>query len=133
MAEQKQKEQTNAGLSLEEMTDICADEALNKKAYDLVVLDLREHSSVTDLFMICSGHSTRQVQAMAEAIDERLGRRGVNAMGIEGQVEARWVLMDYVDLVVHIFHHETRKVYDLERLWGNAPIIINHRGEQSDD
>jgi ribosome-associated protein len=130
MVKQRARERGSNGLSLEEKTDICTQAAISKKAYDLVVLDLKEHSSVTDYFLICSASSTRQVQSIAEAVNEGLGKKSVRPLGVEGLPEARWVLMDYGDLVVHVFHHETRKVYDLEKLWGNAPVTFSHKGEQ---
>lgn len=124
MTGQKAREREKRGLSLEEKTNLCTQAARDKKAYDLVVLDLRERSSVTDFFFICSGNSTKQVQTIADAVDEQLGRKGVHALGTEGYTEARWVLLDYGELVVHIFHHENRKVYDLEKLWASAPVVF---------
>ena len=110
-------------LSLEEKTQLCFKAAQAKKAFDLVFLDLRSFSYVTDYFMVCSASSTAQVQAIADAINEGLKKEGIYPLGREGYNEARWVLLDYNDLVVHIFHHETRRFYDLERLWGEANII----------
>lgn len=110
-------------LSLEEKTQLCFKAAEAKKAFDLVLLDLRQFSYVTDYFMVCSGSSTVQVQAIADAIDESLRKEGIYPLGREGYNEARWVLLDYNDLVVHIFYDETRRFYDLERLWGEANII----------
>ncbi|MBI1987097.1 MAG: ribosome silencing factor [Nitrospinae bacterium] len=107
-------------LTLEEKTRLCYETAQDKKAYDLVILDLRKYSYVTDYFIICSGSSTVQVQAIADAIDEKLGKEGIRPLGREGYSEAHWVLLDYADVVIHIFHEETRKFYDLERLWGDA-------------
>ena len=132
MAERNAGERKSKGLSLEEKTSICTEAAIDKKAYNLVVLDLREHSSVTDYFLICSAGSTRQVKSIAEAVDEQLGKKKVQPLGVEGLPEARWVLMDYGDLVVHVFHHETREIYDLERLWGGAPVAFSHKGEQTE-
>lgn len=129
MIKQRPKELTKNSLSLEEKTNLCTEAAIGRKAVDLVVLDLREYSSVTDFFLICSGISTRQVQSIADAMDDELGKRGINPIGREGYSEARWILMDYNDLVIHVFHHETRKIYDLEKLWGVAPVIFSHDGE----
>ena len=111
------------GLSAEEKTALSARVAENRQALDVVVLDLREASSITDYFLICTGGSGRQVQAIADAIDEQLKKRGVASLGVEGYREARWILMDYGDVIVHVFSQETRDFYDLERLWGNAPKI----------
>lgn len=110
-------------LSVEEKTHLSAEAAIDKKALHIILLDVRKISSFTDYFLICSGTSNRQVQAIADAIDESLGKQGVNALGIEGYQEARWVLMDYDDLVIHIFQEETRRYYDLERLWGSAAQV----------
>ncbi|MFQ5895305.1 MAG: ribosome silencing factor, partial [Nitrospinota bacterium] len=92
--------------------------ALSKKAEGVVALDLRGRSSVTDGFLICHGHSGRQVRAIADAITQE---RGVRPLGVEGYHEGRWVLMDCNDVVVHIFVEEARRFYDLERLWAGAP------------
>ena len=73
--------------------------------------------------MICSGNSTIQVQAIADAIDKGLKQEGIRLIGREGYSEAKWVLLDYSDLVVHVFHDETRRFYDLERLWSDAAVI----------
>lgn len=85
------------------------------------MLDIAAASSVTDYFLICSGGSARQAQAIADAIDEQLKKAGIMPLGIEGYRDGRWILMDYGDVIVHIFAQETRDFYDLERLWANAP------------
>jgi ribosome-associated protein len=110
-------------LSAEEKTALTSRIAADRKAMDVVVLDMRDASSITDYFLICSGGSERQVQAIADAIDEQLGQSGIASLGIEGYREGRWVLMDYGDVIVHVFSRETREFYDLERLWANAPRI----------
>jgi ribosome-associated protein len=110
-------------LNLEEKTQLCCKVAQDKKAFDMVLLDLRQFPYVTDYFMLCSGSSTVQVQAIADAIDESLKKVGIYPMGREGYSEAKWVLLDYNDLVVHVFYDETRRFYDLERLWGEVCII----------
>ncbi|HUU51177.1 MAG TPA: ribosome silencing factor [Nitrospinota bacterium] len=110
-------------MDLKEKTLLSSKVAEDKKAFDVVILDLKEYSSITDYFMICSGNSTRQVKAIADGIDENLSKKGIWALGIEGHNEARWILMDYGDLIIHIFYEETRKFYDLERLWGSAPLV----------
>lgn len=112
-----------AGLSAEEKATVSSRAAADRKALDLVMLDMREVSSITDYFLICTGGSTRQVQAIADAIDEQLSKQGVSALGTEGYKEARWILMDYGDVIVHVFSAETRQFYDLEGLWGEAPQI----------
>ena len=91
--------------------------ALDKKAQDAVVLELREICSFTDYFLICTGTSTRHNQTIAEHIEENLKKQGVRPLHIEGQSEGEWILLDYVDFVVHIFSARAREFYDLERLW----------------
>jgi len=91
--------------------------ASDKKALDLVVLDLRPVATFTDYFLIASGTNVRQVQAIADEITERLKREGTRAARIEGYQTAEWVLVDYGDFIVHIFEDKARCFYDLERLW----------------
>ena len=91
--------------------------ALDKKAQELVVLDLSEICSFTDHFVICTGTSSRHNQTIAEGIDERLRRQGTRPLHIEGHTEGDWILMDFADFVVHIFTARAREFYDLERLW----------------
>jgi ribosome-associated protein len=91
--------------------------ASDKKALDLVVLDLRPVATFTDYFVIASGTNVRQVQAVADEITERLKREGTRAERIEGYSTAEWVLVDYGDFIVHIFEEKARRFYDLERLW----------------
>ena len=91
--------------------------ALDKKAQDTVVIELGEICSFTDYFLICTGTSTRHNQTIAEHIEETLKKQGVRPLHIEGQTEGEWILLDYVDFVVHIFSARAREFYDLERLW----------------
>ena len=91
--------------------------ALDKKAQDAVVLELGEVCSFTDYFVICTGTSTRHNQTIAEYIAETLKKDGVRPLHIEGHTEGEWILLDYVDFVVHIFSARAREFYDLERLW----------------
>lgn len=93
---------------------------VDKKALDIVLLDLREAGAFTDYFVVGSGRTTRQVQAIADAVNERLRAIGARPNHVEGYDHAEWVLIDGFDLLVHIFTVETRRVYGLERLWGNA-------------
>jgi ribosome-associated protein len=98
--------------------------ALDKKAEDLVVLDLRRLSDVTDFFVICHGTSDRQVLTIADSIEERLIRSlRVKPSSVEGRRRAEWILMDYIDFVVHVFVAGKRDFYRLERLWGDAPRV----------
>jgi ribosome-associated protein len=96
--------------------------ALSKKAMDVKLLDLRELTSVTDYFVICSGSIDLHVKAISDAIVEGLGKRKREVWHIEGYSALKWVLLDYVDVVVHIFNGEVRDFYGLERLWGDAPM-----------
>ena len=94
--------------------------AREKKALDVVVLDLRSIDSFTDFFVICSGQNSRQVQAIAEAVEDGLRTEGVRPAHIEGLDRAEWVLLDYFDFIVHVFGTARREFYALERLWGSA-------------
>ena len=98
-----------------------AELALERKADDVVVLDLRGISSATDYFVIASGRSDVQVKAIADHVVDELKKEKVRPEHVEGLRGARWVLLDYVDFVVHVFHPEARFFYQLENLWGDAP------------
>ena len=91
--------------------------ALDKKAQDIVVIDVSEVCSFTDNFVICTGTSSRHNQTIADSLEERLEQMGVKSLHIEGRTEGEWILMDYFDFVIHIFTARTREFYDLERLW----------------
>jgi ribosome-associated protein len=97
--------------------------AEDKKASDLLVLDLRKAAGFTDYFLICSGTNTRQIRAIADAILEALAVNGAKPSHVEGYERSEWVLLDYFDFIVHIFAPETRVFYGLERLWGSAERI----------
>ncbi len=95
----------------------------DKKAIDIVVLDLREIASFTDHFLIASGSNERQVQAISDAVLENLKAVGSNAARVEGYKTAEWILLDYGDFVVHVFDEKARKFYDLERLWRESKRV----------
>jgi ribosome-associated protein len=97
--------------------------ALDKKATDVIVLDLRKASAFTDFFVICTGSSTRQVQAIADAIQNALRQHGSRPALVEGESRAEWVLIDYFDVIFHVFTPATREFYGLERLWADAERI----------
>ncbi len=119
----KKEYQDKSGLQL---ATICAQAALDAKAEDLVILDVQGISSFTDYFVIMSGRSTRHVQGLAEAIEKEMRAKRVNTANAEGLQEGMWVLLDFNDVVVHIFYHEQRKFYDLESLWHDArPVNID--------
>jgi ribosome-associated protein len=101
----------------------CANAALDKKADELVIMDMRGISSFTDYFIICSGRSDRQVQGIADSVGTEMKKAGIPPLGIEGFTEGKWVLLDYGDVVVHVFYAPIREFYDLERLWADAPRI----------
>lgn len=93
------------------------------KALDIVVLDVRDLASFADSFIICSGRSHRQVTAMAQHIEQDLKAKGIRLLGMEGLREGHWVLMDFGDVIVHIFYEPVRAFYDLESLWSDAKRI----------
>jgi ribosome-associated protein len=97
--------------------------AEDKKAIDLVLLDLRKAGGFADYFLICSGANGRQVRAIADAIIEALAAIGSKAAHIEGYERSEWILLDYFDFIVHVFVPETRLFYSLERLWGSAEPV----------
>lgn len=97
--------------------------ALDKKAADIVVLDLRATPAFTDFFILCSGQTTRQVKAIADGVEEALRAAKVRPAHVEGYDRAEWVLMDYFTFIVHVFTPQTRAFYSLERLWGDAERI----------
>ena len=97
--------------------------ALDKKASDVVVLDLRSTPAFTDHFVLCSGQNPRQVKAIADAIEEAMRAAKVKPSHIEGYDRAEWILMDFFTFIVHVFSPQTRDFYSLERLWGDAERI----------
>lgn len=97
--------------------------ALEKKAGDLVVMDVHEVTSIADYFIICSGRSDRQVQSIARGIEDNLRQEGVGPLSVEGASRGHWVLMDFSDVIVHVFYEPVREFYDLDGLWGHAPRV----------
>jgi ribosome-associated protein len=97
--------------------------AIEKKAIDPVLLEMKDVASIADYFLICSGKSDRQVQTIAQAIEKDLKKRGILPLGQEGTLEGKWILMDYEDVVIHVFLEPVRAFYDLEGLWIDAPRI----------
>ena len=106
-----------------EAAQLCAEAADNKKAFDILILDLRSLTYITDYFVICSASNTTQVSAISDGVGQALAKAGVHPSHVEGETEASWVLMDYGDVVVHIFDEQTRIYYSLEKLWSDAPRI----------
>jgi ribosome-associated protein len=111
---------------------LCLQAAVEKKAQEPVLLELKGLSSFTDYFFLCSGKSDRQVQAIAQAIEKALKKRGIQPLGQEGTLEGKWILMDFEDVVVHIFLEPVRRFYDLEGLWTDAPRIEFQEGVNFD-
>lgn len=107
----------------EALAQICAQIALDTKAEELVILDVRGLTTFTEYFVIMNGKSTRHVQGLAEAIEGELRSKRVKASTAEGLKDGMWVLLDFDDVVVHIFYHEQRKFYDLEGLWHEAKRV----------
>ena len=102
---------------------VSAEAANDKKAFDILILDLRRFTFITDYFVICSGSNITQVSAIADWIGETLAKTGVHPSHIEGLTDSSWVLMDYGDVVVHIFDEQTRLHYALDKLWGEAARV----------
>ena len=105
------------------LTQLAAQAAADKQATDLVAFDVSERLALTDVFLIVTAANERQVGAVTDAIEEALFKAGTKAIRREGESENRWVLLDFGDLVVHVFHEQERTFYGLERLWKDCPVI----------
>lgn len=116
-------EKQAAGLDRLAKARLVIEAALEKKAEEVVALDVRESVSFADTFVIATGGSDRHVRAIVEGIDEALRARGEKPIGIEGAEEGRWVLIDADDVIVHVFLRDVRQHYDIERLWSDAPKL----------
>ncbi len=115
---------------LDPSLDFYVKAALGRKAFDLVILNVRDLTSIADAFIICSGRSNRQVAAIAEFIQVELRKHGIRPLSVEGKKEGHWVLLDYGHVIMHVFYEPIRKFYDLEGLWIDAkkiktPSLIN--------
>ncbi len=97
--------------------------ALEKKAYDLVLMEVGPLTSLAEYFLICTGRSDTQVQAITQSIEENLARQNIRPLSIEGHRRGQWVVIDYGDVVIHVFCEPVRQFYDLERLWVRAPHV----------
>ena len=104
---------------------------MSKKAKDVLVLELKELTIIADYFVICSGDSTTQVKAISDSIKEEFSKKRIRLVGAEGLSHGRWVLMDYGDVIIHIFDSETRDYYQIEKLWLDAPrITVEEKGHR---
>ncbi len=119
----KKIDKTLSHLPSLELAQIAARAALDKKAENLVILDVQGLASFTDAFVIMSGRSTRHVQGLAQAVDDALASKRLKTTTTEGLTEGHWVLLDYGEIVVHIFYSDTREFYNLEGLWHDAPRV----------
>jgi len=104
---------------------LCINATLQKKAKDIIVLNVKKISSFTDYMLICSGATDRQVQAISSAIQEYLKKAGIRPLGVEGENNAQWVLLDYDDVVISIFQENIRSFYDVENLWDAPKMRID--------
>jgi len=102
---------------------LAADIIMERKAIDPVLFNVGDMSSFTDYFLIAGGNSTRQVQSMEHHLEKKMKEKGFKLFGTEGELEGQWILMDYGDLVIHLFYQPIRELYDLEGLWMDAPRI----------
>jgi ribosome-associated protein len=100
-----------------------AEAALKKKALDVTILDLSGLTVIADYFVICSGESTTQVKAVAEFIEQEFANKRVKPLGVEGVAHSHWILLDYGDVIIHVFEKETRAYYNLEKLWMDAKVV----------
>jgi ribosome-associated protein len=112
---------TTTAYTAQQTLDYCSEWLLDRKGEDIVALDLRKVAEFTDYFMICTGTSDVQVRALADAVIEGMKEAGQRPLHVEGYDSRKWVLIDFVDVVVHVFQPEEREFYALERLWGDAP------------
>lgn len=105
-----------------ELKDLIVQHIMEKKGENIVVLDLKKVTSITDYFVICSGTVDQHIKAIKDHIIEKLNEKGIKCWHVEGENALTWVLLDYVDVVVHIFHPISREYYKLEKLWGDAKL-----------
>jgi len=117
------KKTQKAKQSTDKSIDLYVKAVFEKKAADIVVLDVRGLTSVADFFIVCSGRSNRQVAAIADSVERYLKKTGIKPLSVEGKNEGLWVLLDYGDIIIHVFYETVRKFYDLEGLWSDAKRI----------
>ena len=108
---------------IQELVAIACDALTEKKADDIKVIDITGISTIADYFIITNGENERQVQALVDNVDEKLGKAGYNAKSTEGYRSAKWVLLDYGDVIINIFSRDQRLFYDLERIWRDGKVL----------
>ncbi|RCW88456.1 ribosome-associated protein [Halanaerobium sp. DL-01] len=118
-------------ISIKETALLAAEAADDKKAEDIEILNLEGLTVIADYFVICSANSDKQVRAIYRAVDEKLSELNIEYKKVAGLDDARWVLMDYADVVVHIFQKREREYYDLDRLWADAEKILRKEERQT--
>ncbi len=123
MARKVSKQPETETIEADNFIRVAVRAASDKKATEIVALDLREVASFTDYFLLSTGGNPRQVAAIAEAVEDELRKAGRRPMHTEGYANAEWVLLDYGDFIVHVFQSATRRFYDLERLWRDAKRV----------
>lgn len=109
---------------------LCINATLQKKAKDIVVLNLKDISAFTDYMIICSGASEREVQAIAQAIQQFLKKADIRPMGVEGEANGQWVLLDYDDIVISVFYEPVRTFYDIENLWDSPRMKVDENKKE---
>jgi ribosome-associated protein len=103
---------------------IIAKACYDKRAFDIKILNLRNLTPIADYFVIASGNSTTQVAAIADEVEEKMEKAGYRLLGKEGYQTGRWILMDFGDIIVHVFHREDRDFYNLEKLWADSEEVV---------
>ncbi|KXS50039.1 ribosome silencing factor [Halanaerobium congolense] len=111
-------------LSIKDIALMAADAADDKKAEDIEILNVQGLTVIADYFVLCSGNSDQQVRAIARAVDEKLSEKEIEPKKMAGMNDAKWILIDYADVIVHVFQKREREYYDLERLWSDAEKIL---------
>ena len=114
------------GIQLEpaQLAKAAVDIASDKKASDVLLLDIRDISTIADFFVICTGNNTRQIQAIGDALNDDLKKQGARLLYREGDADTGWVLLDYGDIIIHVFAPKEREYYRLERLWSEAKTVV---------
>ncbi|MGM0445103.1 MAG: ribosome silencing factor [Bacillota bacterium] len=110
--------------NFKKIAELAAEAADDKKAFDIEILNVEGLTIIADYFVICSGNTDKQVQAIARAVEEKLDEECIYPKQIAGKDDGRWILMDYADVIVHIFHKHEREYYELDRLWADAEKIL---------